>query len=289
MSGLITIGKPPWSREDITASIDEFSDLYAKRPIKDNQGGMKAPHMFAVWFMARKLNPDLIVESGVWKGQSTWLLEQACPNSRLICIDIDLKHRTYISKTATYSDREFCEHDWPSLSVSDRSLVFFDDHQNAYVRLQQCKWFGFRHIIFEDNYPVTQGNCYSLKKVFANAGFEPANSQQRTSNIGFADNFRRRLAKVLRISPITPTLQYSRTKIAPNKIDSQLLREQLDVYYEFPPVFKTAKTRWGDDWSESSYPTPEPLLDRVTKSTHKVFFDEAEFYTWICYAKLHAG
>lgn len=62
------IGNPPWTRAEITASIDELSTIYGERPIQENQGGMKAPHMFAVWFIAKKLSPDLIVESGVWKG-----------------------------------------------------------------------------------------------------------------------------------------------------------------------------------------------------------------------------
>ena len=72
------IGAPPWSRSEILDHIDEFAALYADRPVKENRGGMKAPHLFALWFIARKLAPDLIVESGVWKGQSTWLLENAC-------------------------------------------------------------------------------------------------------------------------------------------------------------------------------------------------------------------
>ena len=133
MESLRKIGNPPWSRDETIASLDEFSALYAKRPISDNQGGMQAPHMFAVWFMARKLQPDLIVESGIWKGQSTWLLEQACPAAKLISIDLHLGYREYISGTVTYSDRDFCEQDWSSLPITDRSLVFFDDHQNAYA------------------------------------------------------------------------------------------------------------------------------------------------------------
>ena len=109
MSNLKEIGSPPWTREEILACLDEFSALYSRRPIKDNQGGMKAPHMFAVWFMVRKLAPDLVVESGIWKGQSTWLLEQACPDARLVSIDLNLGHREYVSKTAVYLDKDFSE------------------------------------------------------------------------------------------------------------------------------------------------------------------------------------
>ncbi len=106
MNPPVTIGQPPWSREEILNGLDTFAEIYATRPIKDNRGGMKSPHMFALWFMARKLSPDLIVESGVWKGQSTWLLETACPQAKLLSIDLDLRNREYVSQKAVYDDRD---------------------------------------------------------------------------------------------------------------------------------------------------------------------------------------
>jgi len=284
MQNVMNIGTPPWTRSEIIDHLDEFESIYADRPIKDNQGGMKAPHMFAVWFMVKRLCPDLIVESGVWKGQSTWLLEKACPDAKLVSIDLNLEYRQYVSNHATYSSRDFVEQDWTA--ISDRSVIFFDDHQNAYKRLQQCKWFGFKHIIFEDNYPVTQGDCYSLKKAFSNAGFEPAHSTQKSPSNNVLFKLLRRSARMIGLNPITLTPQYESVKILSNDIDSRMLQKQLEVYYEFPPVFKTSKTRWGDEWNDELYPTPKPLLEQSNKSKHEVFWDEALHYTWICYAKL---
>lgn len=284
MAKIMSIGIPPWTRTEIMDSIDEFASLYADRPIKDNRGGMKAPHMFATWFMAKQLSPDLIVESGIWKGQSTWLLEKACPQAKLVSIDLNLGYRQYISDRAIYSDKDFSEQDWSE--VTDRSLVFFDDHQNAYKRVQQCSWFGFKHMIFEDNYPINQGDCYSLKKVFANSGFEPLSSTQKLTSNSFFAKILRRFARLVGLNPINLTLQYDAEEVQPNDIDSKMLQKHLEIYYEFPPVFKTKRTRWGDNWDEILYPTPKPLLEQPTKPSHEVFYEEATFYTWICYAKL---
>ena len=44
------------------------------------------------------------------------------------------------------------------------TLVFFDDHQHAPSRLPVLQKFGFRHAIFEDNYP---NRTYALKAAFA--------------------------------------------------------------------------------------------------------------------------
>lgn len=66
------------------------------------------------------------------KDKSTWLLEKACPEAKLVSIDLNLGRREYISEKAVYCDRDFTEQDWSD--ISDRSLSFFDDHQNAYQR-----------------------------------------------------------------------------------------------------------------------------------------------------------
>ncbi|MCZ6672244.1 MAG: hypothetical protein O7C75_04815 [Verrucomicrobia bacterium] len=281
---IVEFGPVPWSRPEILECLEEFSRLYEERPIRDNRGGMKAPHMFAVWFMVRQLSPDIIVESGVWKGQSTWLLEKACPKAELFSIDLNLKTREYVSNRAIYSDKDFSEQDWSDLP--DQSLVFFDDHQNAYRRLQQCSWFGFRHIIFEDNYPITKGDCYSLKKVFSEVGFDPFGSNKEPKDDGYLFKGRRRSDGSIEVTPLTLTPQYESKIIAPNVCDAKMLRKRLEVYHEFPPVFKCDKTRWEDDWSDALYPTPKPLIERSTLATHDIFLEEAIYYTWICYVRL---
>ena len=278
MESVKRIGRPPWTKAEILNHIDEFASIYSERPIWDNKGGMKAPHLFGVWFMTRKLQPDLIVESGIWKGQSTWLLEMACPQAKLISIDLDLDRREYISDKAIYYDRDFSEQDWSI--ITDQSLVFFDDHQNAYRRLQQCKWFGFRHVIFEDNYPASQGDLYSLKKAFSHAGFDPADFRNDPVSTHLKRFTQRIGLWLLRLSP-----QFEPTGICPNGVDSRMLESNLEVYSEFPPVIKPERTRWGDLW-DKSYPTPEPLLKRIEKPSHRIFLDEAMWYTWVCYAKL---
>ena len=248
MGPVMTIGSPPWTRVQISEKIDEFAEIYADRPVEDNRGGMKAPHMFALWFMVERLSPDLIVESGVWKGQSTWLLEKACPRATLVSIDLDLGNREYVSSRAIYDDRDFSEHDWSG--ITDRSLVFFDDHQNAYKRVQQCKWFGFKHMIFEDNYPPAHGDCYSLKKAFAEAGFDP-------SRVGQGLPLRRKLDRRLGLALLFLSPQYERSRIPPNDIDARMLRENLDVFT--PSSHRSSGLRRPGGAMLGTNPIPRPI------------------------------
>ena len=289
-TSLMQIGDEPWSRQEIKADLKEFLNVFESRPIKDNQGGMKAPHMFATWFMLRTLSPSLIVESGVWKGQSTWLIEQACPNAKIISIDINLDARVYISRKATYSNIDFNEQDWSD--IPDDTLVFFDDHQSAYDRIIQSSWYGFKHVIFEDNYPPGHGDCYSLKQVFANSGFQPATPYAKGIKRTIDSRWRRQFLKVAGVNPKTLKSIPEKNSVAKNKNHANLLRKKLDVYYEFPPVFKSSETRWGTSWDDASHPTPEPIItdtkndDKVDVDEYTQFKQDASAYTWICYAKL---
>ncbi|MEM6630825.1 MAG: hypothetical protein AAF694_14185 [Bacteroidota bacterium] len=263
------IEQPSWSYEDMRGYLSEFLEIYSQSPIKDNQGGMQAPHMFATYYMLKKLAPKNVIESGIWKGQGTWLIEQTLPSTKIHSIDINLELREYLSPKVTYHSQDFSTLDWDTLLEEKESTVlFFDDHQNAFERVKTCKKLGFKHLIFEDNYPITQGDCYSLKKAFAGVGFSPQNEKKGGT-----------LSKLFSKS--------SKGKVLPNLEDAKFLTENLTQYLEFPPVVKLSTTRWGDAWTESLYPTPSPLYSLEDLPPHlKVFQEEGKAYTWICYARL---
>ena len=48
---------PKWSRSEMVKEIEIFSSIYKERPIKNNIGGMMFPHMFAFYFILKKINP----------------------------------------------------------------------------------------------------------------------------------------------------------------------------------------------------------------------------------------
>lgn len=263
------IGNIDWTVDEIKKSIPIFIELYKNKPIADNQGGMKSPHMFAAWFMLKKINPKNVIESGVWKGQGTWLIETTLPEANIFSIDLNLKKREYISDKVKYFNKDFSKIDWSMIENKEDTLLFFDDHQNAVERVMLCERKGFKHLVFEDNYPENQGDCYSLKKALQYL-------ESNTNNIrkNFFESLKQRIRK---------------NKIERRHIrieDSKYLKDVLDIYYEFPPVFKNSITRWGDNWDDENYLTPEPLYKKVEEKYLEIFQKEAIFYTWFCYAKL---
>jgi hypothetical protein len=273
MSSLVTIGQVPWSREAMIEQLPAFAEIYGRRPIRENVGGMRAPHMFLTWFTLSRLKPTVVVESGVWKGLGTWLIEQACPDARLYCLDPVLDRLLYRSNRASYLQRDFTVVDWQDVPRED-TVLFFDDHQNALDRLKAAKEFGFRHLIFEDNYPPSRGDCYSLKKAFAGVGFVP-----HPNGASLWSRLRTWIPDRFSPGPVV-------AGVPANDSDAAYLNRHLEVYWECPPIFRSADTRWGDPWSDERYPTPPALLDSVRHEYEQIFFDEAEFYTWMCYVRL---
>jgi len=160
---------PQWEKDEILREIEVFKDLYKDRPIKNNVHGMRFQHMFATYFILKKINPSYVIESGVFKGQSTWLIEKTLPNCNILSIDIDLSQRVYISKKAKYSNIDFKNQDFSKLP--EDTLVFLDDHVNHYERLQQAKFFNIKKVILEDNYQVEKGDFYTLNHALNNKGF----------------------------------------------------------------------------------------------------------------------
>lgn len=201
---------PSWaSRDNLVAHLQEFADVYAKRPIENNQGGQKAAQLFYSWYVAKTLKPKFIIESGVFMGQGTWAFQTASPDSKIISLDPYLdRWGGYRSESVQYIRQDFSKIDWRIIDDKHSTLCFFDDHQNAVQRLIQCHMHGFKHVMFEDNYPEGQGDCVSLKKALE------------------TDNY----------------------FLLPGASVSDYVLRLVDSYLEFPPITGLEKTRWGTEW-----------------------------------------
>ncbi|KAE9585879.1 hypothetical protein Lalb_Chr24g0395991 [Lupinus albus] len=170
-----------WTSKDLLKGLEEFVPIYETRPIKNNLNGMGFDHSFGLWFMARWLKPDMMIESGAFRGHSTWVLRQALPNTPII--SLTPRHpEKYLKKGPAYVDGnctyfagrgflDFGSVDWPNVlhkhGIADPSqvLIFFDDHQNELKRVEQALKAGFRHLVFEDNYDTGTGDHYSLRQI----------------------------------------------------------------------------------------------------------------------------
>lgn len=150
-------------REFLRNELREFEALYARRPF-DNFQGLQGPGAFTLFYYLRKLRPQVVIESGVWRGFSTWLIEMAAPQAKLFCCDPifalaqflrpDIAEGRYVSRRAIRTHQDFSCAEIALDGVPREGVVaFFDDHQNKVPRLLQARAKNIAHVIFDDNQP----------------------------------------------------------------------------------------------------------------------------------------
>ena len=156
--------------------VDEFIEVYSRRPYKHNRWGSKFLTSFFLYCYAKTLKPDLIVELGTYQGQTTWLLEQA---SDCYIYSFDITHWKLRERTKRTA---YIKSDWNDWDNSDsfqlyrNSMIFIDDHVNQMRRLKEATERGFKHLFFDDNCPVKDIDstlsvpfptlsCYGIGKV----------------------------------------------------------------------------------------------------------------------------
>tara|TARA_Y100000389_G_scaffold23422_1_gene20028 strand:+ start:233 stop:1114 length:882 start_codon:yes stop_codon:yes gene_type:complete len=278
------------NRYKILSHLEEFSKLYKNRPIKSNEGGMMFPHMFGLFYVLKTLKPKFVVESGIWKGQSTWLIEKVLPHAKVISIDVKLDKREYISKSkkVTYTNKDFRFLNLKNISKKN-SLVFFDDHQNFFDRIIQCHFFGFKDILFDDNYPPNQGDCYSFKKIFSNT------DMRRDLNFKWKliilKNILIYFLKKFFFNKKTLDINlydYGFSDIKANSNMEFTLKKMMYEYFEFPPIFKKDNIGLVNSKFKKFYDQKKPLLkDNINNiKKYKLAYLERNKYKWLAYVKL---
>lgn len=140
------------SAEGVANDITAFFDLWPDRPVRDNRGGSGVNDSLALFVIARRLAPSLVIESGTWRGLSAWLLRRACPEAEIITCDIDhgpLAHR----------DPGVRYHlgDWTAVAparLPADALLFLDDHVSHARRLAEAVDRGATTVLLDDDVPA---------------------------------------------------------------------------------------------------------------------------------------
>ena len=142
------------STQALPEAVEGYFSCYRASPLSDNTGGSQFNDGLLLFVLARLLAPRRIIESGTHRGFSSWLLRHACPDAELHSFDIDHSQLALRAEGASYHLCDWTEHDLTS-GAEDNTLIFFDDHISQARRIREAAARGFRHLLFDDNYPVT--------------------------------------------------------------------------------------------------------------------------------------
>jgi len=137
--------------KDADQIVRDFFDEFMPSHVALNlppQGSTSVGGLLSVYFVARKLLPSVIIESGVFVGASLHALRCAAPNAKISAFDVNLGPLKYRDETITYTESDCSE----SESFDGAGgLGFFDDHINNAIRVLQARNMGLKYLLFDDS------------------------------------------------------------------------------------------------------------------------------------------
>lgn len=129
-----------------------------------NKGGMGPPDMASTYTLLKRLNPAVVIESGVHKGVGTKLIRKALGKKAIIyCLDPRDVPKVDANPLTIYltGDRfvDLADLDLTGFDMR-RVLFLLDDHCDQEKRLKVCAKHRAIHMLFNDNYPLGESGSH---------------------------------------------------------------------------------------------------------------------------------
>ncbi|MGY2046761.1 hypothetical protein [Methylobacterium sp. JK268] len=131
-------------------AVETFWDLIAAAPVAQRRGGNGFNGALQLYVLMRALQPRVVIESGVFRGLTTWITRQACPAAEILCFDPDLSGLRYRDPGARYHAGDWSERDLAGLDLA-QGVGFFDDHISQARRVLEARARGLTRLIFDDD------------------------------------------------------------------------------------------------------------------------------------------
>ena len=291
-----------YSKKYLQNNFKKFLNIYKKRPISFNKSGMKVEHCYALYLYLKKINPKTIIESGIWKGQTTWLIKKTIPQAKLFSIDINLDQREFIYKDVTYLSKDISFYTWKNINKKN-CLIIFDDHVCFSKRISFLLKEKFKHIIFDDNLPNNFIGYYTPKmiieksKLIYRENILYSNIKRiliflihflilKKFNKNYKIKFKINFVEIVKLDE-----SYVNKKKLFDKFENKMIK-----YYEFPPLlkfdlskrFKKIIKKFKFNIDEFKYNVKDPIFIRSNKLLRQNDLNReiSIQYGNICYLKL---
>ena len=143
----------------LSQTLDELVDRYRNDFQKANSyglfksGGIREKDHINFWCLSEVFRLEKYIESGVYFGSSLHAFTRNEQLDSIVAIDPDLSKLKVPKselKNANYIDNQ----DFSELlisGISNRTLVYFDDHINSAARIIQCHNKGIKYVLFDDS------------------------------------------------------------------------------------------------------------------------------------------
>ena len=137
-------------KASIPKFVNEYCKVFSKTPISDLNSGFGFNEGLFLFCIIKVVRPTLVIESGIMKGFTTYLIDAATDESCTInCYDINFENIEYKSKKAKYFQNDISK--TPPNVENQKVLAFWDDHTSQLDRLEFSISNNIRYNIFDDD------------------------------------------------------------------------------------------------------------------------------------------
>ena len=138
------------SKNKIFQYVEEYCNSFINTPIRDLNSGFGFNEGLFLFCLIKIIKPTLIIESGIMKGFTTYLIDAASDKNCLIkCFDINIENIEYKSKKAEYNNFDITAS--PPDIKNHKVLAFWDDHTSQLDRLEFSLKNNIKFNIFDDD------------------------------------------------------------------------------------------------------------------------------------------
>ena len=143
---------PTYSNFDVEKEVRAFFEDYMISPFRNPNGGSRFGNLLWLNLLAKAAAPDVIVDSGSFRGGSAWALRRGSPASRVLSFDIDLSQLLL-----RVPGVEYIQSDWMDFPFSGEDILcYFDDHIDQCRRLRESAARRVSVAVFDDDFSISQ-------------------------------------------------------------------------------------------------------------------------------------
>ena len=139
-----------YDKHKIIEYISEFDYVFSQSPVKEHESGFGYNEGVFFFTILKIINPEIVIESGVMKGFTTYLIDAATnSNCKIFCYDINFSNKIFNSSKAIYIDSDITNN-IPSIG-SKKVVALWDDHTSQLDRLIFSQKHKIEYSFFDDD------------------------------------------------------------------------------------------------------------------------------------------
>ena len=145
--------KLKFNKKQLEEYVKEFELVFMQSPVKEHESGFGYNEGVFFFTILKIINPEVVIESGVMKGFTTYLIDAATDdNCKIISYDINFDNKIFHSPKATYINSDISK---KIPSVKNKKVVaLWDDHTSQLDRLKFSQEHNIEFNFFDDDLSI---------------------------------------------------------------------------------------------------------------------------------------